>query len=77
MATVKKCDICQAIYDVYPDKPLAYISVCKKLDGLSGVLGNNEIDCCPECTEKLMGFIDVLKTYGNRYCIDILNELED
>lgn len=76
MATVRKCDICGEIHDLYPtgNDALADIGVIKRNDKFSSVYGKNEIDCCPECTAKLLSFIDILQTYPTRYIIEITSE---
>lgn len=79
MATVKKCDICGAIHDCYPDAMEKHmgISVMTRNSNYTGhIYGEDEFDLCPECTEKVLSFIDVLKTYPTRYCINILSEEE-
>lgn len=77
MATVRKCDICGKVYGQYPkaDETIMLISAVSKNDKFSsGVYGEKETDCCPECTEKILSFIDILKTYPTRYIIEITSE---
>lgn len=76
MATVRKCDICGNIYTQYPEatETIMMISTIKKNDKFSTVYGENEIDCCPKCTDNILSFIDVLKTYPTRYCVQVLDE---
>lgn len=78
MATVRKCDICGSVYDQYPtgDDTIAKVSTMKRNDKFSSVYGETETDCCPECTAKLLSFVDVMKTYPTRYVIEILSEEE-
>lgn len=76
MATVRKCDICGKVYDMYPTgtETNMTISTMTRADAHSHVYGSKEMDCCSECTEKVLSFVDVLKTYPTRYCINILDE---
>ena len=73
MATVMKCDICGTICEQYPEQKFIRMSVLDKKS--PNVYGENEIDCCPECTEKILGLVDIMKTYPDRWVIDILNEV--
>ena len=69
MSAVTKCDICGEIHSEYDRKNT--FSVIKMLTiHPTTVHGPVETDFCPECTKKLLEFIDVLKT-GKDYCIYI------
>jgi len=73
MSTVKKCDICGEIMSMYPEanEKQMGISILEKGKHIEGVYGEDEFDCCPECTESILRFIDVMKTYPDLWRIDI------
>lgn len=56
MANVHKCDICGSIYEK-PREP--------QYHGCFMVYGQQNDDTCPNCTERIMGFIDSLRAYGS------------
>ena len=68
MAAVTKCDICGTIYNNYrtPGKSfkIDVTEYCERTDDHY----YSSIDCCPECTNKMLEFIDVLKS-GRNYVI--------
>lgn len=77
MATVKICDICGKPVDsaenFWPtDDKVMYINVRKKLDRY--MYHEDLFDCCPECSDKILSFIDTMKTYPNRWSINISTE---
>lgn len=72
MSRVMKCDICGDIVDEYPSEKFIRMSVLDKKS--AGVYGETEIDCCPKCSAGILTLIDCMKTYPDRWVIDILNE---
>lgn len=76
MSLVRRCDVCERIHGTYPngDEKFASIEVRTVLSGMKNVYGEDEIDCCPECTKAVLDFVDILKKYPNRYCITVYDE---
>lgn len=76
MASVLRCDICGKVYGPYPEgsEKFAGISIRGSLPTAKNVYGEDEYDCCPECTEKLLFLINTMKTYPDRWTISILSE---
>ena len=72
MARVLRCDICGNIVDEYPSEKFIRISVLDKKS--TGVYGNTEMDCCPKCSAEILNFMDIMKTYPDRWCVTILDE---
>lgn len=65
MAYVKKCDICGKVYENNcPEKTMElYIydkktTTCNEFD----LGGSNSIDCCPDCTNRILNFVNVMKS---------------
>ena len=61
MATVKKCDICGAVYDKYQPEANMNIYVQEGLKSEHIAVAREETNCCPECTTSILGFINVMK----------------
>lgn len=66
MANATKCDICGNFYEnkcqektmqmhVYDKKDTVYDDYTRAADYTS-------IDCCPSCTERILGFANVMKS---------------
>lgn len=67
MSNVTKCDICGAIYGYDPEKKHSNISVHTSKHFYDPAT-DSYADLCPDCTKKMLEFIDVLKS-GKRYVI--------
>lgn len=67
MSTVTKCDICEAIYGYNPEKSESRVSIFRSKH-FHNPETDSSFDLCPDCTNKMLEFIDVLKS-GNRYVI--------
>ena len=77
MASVRKCDICGKVYDHYPktDETILLISAISKNASLGSVYSEKETDCCPECTMRILRFIELLQYYPNQIRITIDEEV--
>ena len=73
MAIVKKCDVCSEIYPMDTKEPTMDIIEKNKIDDLSFVWGESEVNCCPECTKKIDGFIRVIRQYGDHHCVTVFD----
>lgn len=69
MSLVTKCDVCGAIYGYNPEKSESRVSVFRSKHSYNPET-DNSFDICPDCTKKLLEFIDVLKS-GERYALYI------
>lgn len=67
MSLVTKCDICGAIIDYDREKLQSTIRVFSDKH-YHNPDTDNSFDLCPDCTKKLLEFVDVLKS-GDRYVI--------
>ena len=67
MSLVNKCDICGAIYGYDSGKKQSTFRVFTSKH-YHDPDTDNSFDLCPECTKKMIEFIDVL-TSGDRYTI--------
>ena len=65
MANVKKCDICGKVYEnKCPEKTIELYIYDKKNtthDDFVSFEDFNHIDCCPDCTERILGFVNTMK----------------
>lgn len=71
MSKANKCDVCGAVYDLYPDEDVIYTQL-NKADGEYVM-----IDCCPTCTKKVLSFMDVLRNYPDNYCVTVFDNAGD
>ena len=65
MANVKKCDICGKVYEnKCPQKTIEMYIYDKKNSTCNyfGFEDFNHIDCCTACTERILGFMNVMKS---------------
>lgn len=65
MANVKKCDICGKVYEnKCTEKTIELYIYDKKTTTCNefGFEDYNHIDCCPACTERILGFVNVMKS---------------
>lgn len=82
MATVRKCDICGSIYELYPNEKTVSLGVQDAKEPERSFAMIETTDCCPECTKKILDLVDVMKLYGDEYVVwvktkgEILNEVE-
>ena len=63
MADVKQCDICGAIFPKYTDVWNSEFHVSRRLKNPENINLRWEFkdtDCCPDCTQKVEGFIEAL-----------------
>ena len=67
MSLVTKCDTCGSIYE-YDDKKLESTIRVFSSKHYHNPDTESSFDLCPDCTKKMLEFIDVLKS-GNRYVI--------
>ena len=74
MSTVTKCDACGTIYGYDPEKSESRVSVFRSKHSYNPKT-DSSFDLCPDCTKKLLEFIDILKS-GDRYVI-WLNPVEE
>ena len=64
MANVKKCDICGNVYEnKCPKKTIELYIYDKKTTTCNefGFGGSNSIDCCPDCTDRILNFVNAMK----------------
>lgn len=64
MANVKKCDICGKVYEnKCPEKTIELYIYDKKTvtSNEFGFGGSNSIDCCPNCTDRILNFVNAMK----------------
>lgn len=68
MAIAKKCDLCGKLYERYNERKdqyrpngLRFLSV----DENKKYFAYNVIDCCPDCMESILQYIERLKGAGN------------
>ena len=71
MALVTKCDICGDIYDPHPVGETLRLEIDDRVDEPPTRIRipARKMDCCLECTKKVLGFIDVLRQYGDRHVL--------
>lgn len=66
MANAKKCDICGKVYEnKCPEKTIELYIYDKKnhtYDNFMRAEDFTHIDCCPACTERILGFVNVMKS---------------
>lgn len=66
MANVKKCDICGNVYENNgPEKTIEMYVYDKKnttCNEYTSFEDFNHIDCCTACTERILGFVNVMKS---------------
>ena len=66
MANVKKCDICGKVYENNGhEKAIEMYMYDKKnttYDEFVSFEDFNHIDCCPDCTERILGFVNIMKS---------------
>ncbi len=67
MSKVTKYDVCGAIFGYDPEKICSNVNV-HSCQHFYNPTTDSYSDICPDCTKKLLEFIDVLKS-GNRYVI--------
>lgn len=71
MATVTKCDICGEIYESHPTGETLRLEIDDRVnDPFTHIrIPAKKMDCCLECTKKVLGFVDVLKQYGDNHVL--------
>lgn len=65
MAYVKKCDICGKVYENNcPEKTSELYIYDKKTTTCNDFdfEGSNTIDCCPDCTNRILNFVNIMKS---------------
>lgn len=65
MANVKKCDICGKVYENKCHKKYIEIYVYDKKNTTCNEFVSfedfNHIDCCPDCTDRILNFVNSMK----------------
>ena len=60
MAYVKKCDICGNVYGNNGHEKTIEMHVID--DEFVSFEGSNNIDCCPDCTNRILNFVNIMKS---------------
>lgn len=71
MASVKKCDICGKIYDIYPSEKTLHITMQEEKTQNRSFVINEGVDCCPECSKLILNLVEIMKNDGSDYAIII------
>lgn len=70
MASARKCDVCEKLYESYPCTPWVNIFV----DNYP--YGDNRLDLCPDCQKKLEEFIHFKKTPIMEQCEKAIHKIK-